>query len=106
MTAKTILEEGNRNEEFTRRLTQTMGNITGSGIYATGASFGGNYLTGVILSTQGSHPPISFLGMKSETGYCNDSDTVFKLALRQVTAPFVENGSSYVLSSSGNSVYS
>lgn len=51
MATKKTLEEGNKNEIFEQRLTEVLGNITGSGIYATGANFGGEYLTGVFLAT-------------------------------------------------------
>lgn len=51
MATKKILEEGNKNGGFEQRLTEVLGNITGSGVYATGASFGGEYLTGIFLAT-------------------------------------------------------
>ena len=39
MAIKKTLEESNGNERFNQRLTEVFGNITGSGIYATGSSF-------------------------------------------------------------------
>lgn len=51
MATKKTLEEGNKNESFEQKLTEVFGNITGSGIYATESSFGGEYLTGAFLAT-------------------------------------------------------
>ena len=37
---KNTLEQGNKNDAFDRRLREVLGNTTGSGIFASGASFG------------------------------------------------------------------
>lgn len=114
MTIKKSLEEGNKNEGFEQRLMEALGNTTGSGIYATGASFGGEYLTGIFLATDGSNLPITFLGLRTQTGYCDnysgtasETGTIMRLALRQFTAPTIQDSVGiYTLSFTGNVVFS
>lgn len=115
MTNKKILEEGNKNRSFEQSLTEVLGNISGNGVYATGASFGGGeYLTGVFLSTRGSNLPITFLGLRTQTGYCDsysgtasETGTVLHLAIRQFAVPSIQDtASSYALSFSGHSMFS
>ena len=48
---KKIIEQGNKNEYFEQRLTETIGNIAENGIYATGSNFGVEYLSGIFLAT-------------------------------------------------------
>ncbi|PJC56623.1 hypothetical protein CO024_02100, partial [Candidatus Gracilibacteria bacterium CG_4_9_14_0_2_um_filter_38_7] len=111
MATKKILEDGNKNEKFEQYLTQTLGNITGSGFYATGSIFG-DYLTGIFLSTGSPNLPITFLGLKTETGYCDSYEgtadatgTILKLAIRQFAVPTEQsNVPGYTLSSTGNSI--
>ncbi len=113
MTTKNILEEGNKNERFEQQLTETLGNITGSGVYMTGTNLGGGYFTGIFLATGSPNLPITFLGLHTQTGYCDsysgtasETGTVFKLALRQFVIPAVQNPTSYALSLTGNAVFS
>lgn len=113
MTIRNTLEESGKNELFDQRLTQTVGNVTGSGVYATGSNFWGGYLTGIFLRTDGSNLPITFLGLTTETGYCDSlsgtataTGTVLKLALRQFVLPSLGNSPPYTLSATGNMVYS
>lgn len=58
---KKTLEDGNRNGNFEQRLTEALGNVTWSGVYATGAVFVNDYSTGVFLATGGPNLPITFL---------------------------------------------
>lgn len=114
MTIKKSLEEGNKNENFEQRLMEVLGNTTGSGIYATGANFGGEYLTGIFLTTGGSNLPITFLGLRTQTGYCDsysgtasETGTIMRLALRQFIVPMIQNtAAGYTLSLTGNTVFS
>ncbi len=113
MTAKNTVERGNKNEDFEQSFTRTISNIMGSGVYATGASFGGDYLTGIFLKTGGSSLPITFLGLRTQTGYCDsysgmgsETGTIMRLSVRQFTVPKLTNSTTYTISSSGNSVYS
>lgn len=113
MAIKKTLEESNGNERFNQRLTEVFGNITGSGIYATGSSFWEWYLTGAFIATWGSNLPIAFFGLSTAKGYCDDygetaseTGTVMKLAIRQFVTPAVQNNTSYILSFTGNSVFS
>jgi len=106
MATKQALEDGNKNGNFEQRLTEALGNITGSGIYATGDSFGGEYSTGMFLATGGPNLPVTFLGLKTQTGYCDSSSetasetgTAMRLVLRQFAVPTVENAApDYTLS--------
>ncbi len=109
---KNTLEQSSKNGTFEAKLTQLLGNVSGSGVYATGASFGPRYLTGIFLRTGGSNLPITFLGLTTATGYCDSSSgtasetgTVMKLALRQLVLPSFQNSPPYTLSNSGNIVY-
>ncbi|HBB27313.1 TPA: hypothetical protein DCZ36_02340 [Candidatus Gracilibacteria bacterium] len=113
MATKKTLEEGNKNESFEQKLTEVFGNITGSGIYATESSFGGEYLTGAFLATLGPNLPITFLGLRTLTGYCDsysgtasETGAVMKLAIRQFTVPTIQNTTNYTLSFTGNAVFS
>lgn len=114
MATKKVLEEGNKNEGFEQKLSEILGNIMGSGVYATGSTFnGGNYLTGIFLSTGGPNLPITFLGLQTQTGYCDsysgtttDTETILRLALRQFTMPIVQNTTTYTLSLTENSIFS
>lgn len=113
MTAKNTVERGNKNEDFEQSFTRTIGNIMGSGIYATGSSFGGDYLTGIFLKTGGSNLPTTFLGLRTQTGYCDsysgmgsETGTIMRLSVRQFTVPKLTNTTSYTISSRENSVYS
>lgn len=110
---KNTLEERSKNDLFEERLTESLGNMVGSGVYLTGASFAGGYMTGVFLKTGGANLPITFLGLTTETGYCDTSSgtasetgTVMKLALRQFALPALENSPPYTLSGMSNAVYS
>lgn len=113
MSVKNTLEESSKNGVFEEKLTEMLGNVSGSGIYATGSSFGPRYLTGIFLHTGGSDLPITFLGLTTATGYCDSSSgtatetgTVMKLVLRQFVVPSFQNSPPYTLSASGNAVYS
>ncbi|MDD5377348.1 MAG: prepilin-type N-terminal cleavage/methylation domain-containing protein [Candidatus Gracilibacteria bacterium] len=114
MATKKVLEEGNGNEQFEQHLTEALGNVTGSGLYATGTTFIGEYLTGIFLETGGPNPPITFLGLRTQTGYCDsysgtasETGTVLRLVLRQFSVPIEQNNApGYTLSSSGNSIFS
>lgn len=113
MTTKKILEERSGNEKFEQRLTEALGNITGSGFYATGSAFNGKYLTGILIATEKSNLPMTFLGLKTQTGYCDsysgtasETGTVLRLALRQFITPTVQNTTGYTLSLTGNAIYS
>ncbi|EKD30137.1 MAG: hypothetical protein ACD_78C00145G0004, partial [uncultured bacterium (gcode 4)] len=113
MATKKTLEEGNKNESFEQKLTEVFGNITGSGIYATESSFGGEYLTGAFLATLWPNLPITFLGLRTLTGYCDsysgtasETGAVMKLAIRQFTVPTIQNTTNYTLSFTGNAVFS
>ena len=113
MSTKNMLEEGNKNTNFEQHLIETLGNTTGSGFYMTGANFGGEYSTGIFLATSGPNTPITFLGLRTQTGYCDsysgtasETGTILKLSLRQFTIPTVQNPTSYTLSLTGNAVYS
>ncbi|MDD2891410.1 MAG: prepilin-type N-terminal cleavage/methylation domain-containing protein [Candidatus Gracilibacteria bacterium] len=109
ITTKRILEDGNKNEKIEQHLMQTLGNV--STLYVTGASFG-EYLTGTFLGTKSSNLPITFLGLRTETGYCDSysgtadaPETVLKLAIRQFAVPTEQNNvPGYTLSSTGNSI--
>lgn len=108
VATRKLLEDGNKNASFEQRFTEVLGNIAGNGVYATGAAFGGGYSTGIFLATEGSHLPITFLGIKTQTGYCDsysgtasETGTVLRLVLRQFAVPVEQNGTpGYVLSSS------
>lgn len=57
--------------------------------------------------------PITFIGLKTATGYCDsysgtesETGTVMKLAMRQFIVPTVQNSTSYTLSLTGNSIFS
>lgn len=113
MSTKNILEEGNKNENFEQRLIETLSNTTGSGFYMTGVNFGGEYSTGIFLATSGPNLPITFLGLRTQTGFCDsysgtatETGTIFKLTLRQFIIPTVQNPTSYTLSLTGNAVFS
>lgn len=113
VAVKNTLEESSKNGVFEERLTEALGNVSGSGIYASGTSFTPKYLTGIFLHTGDSNLPITFLGLTTETGYCDSSSgtasetgTVMKLALRQFVVPSFQNIPPYTLSASGNNVYS
>jgi len=111
MATKKILEDGNKNEKFEQRLTQALGNV--GAFYTTGTIFG-DYLTGIFLSTESPNLPITFLGLQTQTGYCDSyretadaTGTVLKLAIRQFAVPTEQNNDpTYTLSSTGNSVFS
>lgn len=114
IATKKALEDGNKNGGFEQRLAEVLGNITGSGIYGTGSSFGGEYLTGIFLATGGPNLPVTFLGLKTQTGYCDSSSgtasetgAIMRLVLRQFATPTTGNNTpGYTLSSSGNAVFS
>jgi prepilin-type N-terminal cleavage/methylation domain-containing protein len=113
MSTKNMLEEGNKNEHFEQKLTETLGNIMGSGVYMTGTNFGGGYFTGIFLATGNQNLPITFLGLRTQTGHCDsysgtasETGTVFRLALRQFVIPAIQNPTSYTLSLTGNTVFS
>ena len=71
MSVKNTLEQGNKNERFEQSLGNTFGNVVGSGIFASGSSFGSLYKIGIFLRTGGANQPITFLGLKTATGYCD-----------------------------------
>ena len=107
---KQSLEKSSTNAVFERTLLQTVADA--NGIYASGSSFS-PYLTGLIFQTRSPNLPATFVGIKTETGYCDsfsgsatESGTVQKLVVRQFVVPTVQNNSSYTLSSSGNVILS
>lgn len=114
MAIKKVLEEGNKNRDFEQRFTEVLGNITGSGLYTTGATFSGGYLTGVFLATLWPNLPITFLGLQTQTGYCDsysgtasETGTIMKLVVRQLTVPIAQNtANGYTLSYTGNTIFS
>lgn len=112
-TQKT-LEEGNKNNTFESSFRSAFANINGSGVYATGSSFSDGYLTGIFLATRGENLPVTFVGFKTQTGYCDafsgtesETGTVMKLAVRQFILPVEQNNApGYTVSASGNAVFS
>lgn len=108
------LQEGNKNNTFEQYLRTTFADITGRGIYATGSSFSGEYLTGIFLKTGGENLPITFVGLVTQTGFCDafsgtasETGTVMKLSLRQFIVPTEQNNApGYTLFPSGNAVFS
>jgi prepilin-type N-terminal cleavage/methylation domain-containing protein len=113
LATKRTLEDVNKNDSFEQRFMSVLGNITNSGIYASGGTFGGNYNTGIFLSTGGSNLTVTFLGLKTQTGYCDsysgsasETGTVMLLSLRQFATPSVQNTIPYTISSSENSIFS
>lgn len=108
-----MLEEENKNTNFEQHLIETLGNTTGSGFYMTGVNLGGEYSTGIFLSTSGPNLPITFLGLRTQTGYCDsysgtasETGTILKLSLRQFVSPTIQNPTTYTLSLTGNTIYS
>lgn len=112
-TQKT-LEEGNKNGTFESAFRSAFSDLTGSGVYATGSNFSGWYLTGIFLSTRGENLPITFVGLATQTGYCDvfsgtasETGTVMKLAVRQFILPAEQNSATgYTVSALGNAVFS
>lgn len=113
MATKKVLQDANKNSSFEQVFQETLINMTGSGIYFSGSSFSGWYLTGIFLSTRGTNLPITFLGLKTATGHCDSfswsasaTGTIMKIAIRQFTVPKEQNDTVYTLSSTGHGVFS
>jgi prepilin-type N-terminal cleavage/methylation domain-containing protein len=108
------LEESNKNESFEQHLRDILADANGASIYASGTAFWSSYGTGVFLATPNNSFPITFFGLKTQTGYCDsysgaESETgaITRLSLRQFSVPKIENNApGYILSNTGNSVYS
>ncbi|MBP8017116.1 prepilin-type N-terminal cleavage/methylation domain-containing protein, partial [Candidatus Gracilibacteria bacterium] len=111
-----ILTQDNNNLEFEQKILDIISNT--SQIYYSGSIFG-EYLTGIFLKSNSSNLPITFIGLKTFTGYCdvfsgteNATGTVQKLFIKEFILPdFIQNqanigGINYTLSHTGNIIYS
>ena len=110
-TTEQILQSHNTNNAFEQALGHILGNTTT--IYTSGNTFGGLYLTGIIVGTTSSEAPVAYIGLVTATGYCDDysgsaseTGTVQKLVIRKITVPSVQNTGSYTVSLTGSCIYS
>ncbi|MDD2565930.1 MAG: prepilin-type N-terminal cleavage/methylation domain-containing protein [Candidatus Gracilibacteria bacterium] len=108
-----ILSNSNKNYSFETKLLEVTGNIDTNGIYNSGSSFG-SYSSGIFLSTKGPNLPITFIGIKTFTGFCDSfsgsasaTGTINRLVIKEMLS---ENNShsgttNYYINRDKNSIY-